>query len=115
MNYDVILHLDSSEPDMFRLVARNALNYFNALPDEKFELHIVANGGGAILLTMQHADLHELAKVLLAKGVVIKVCANALAEHQIPHADVWPGCQIVPAGLVEIVRLQRVGFAYLKP
>lgn len=115
MNYNLILHLDSGEPEMFRLAARNAANYLNALPEQKFELDIVANGGGASLLTLKHADLHEIGKNLMARGVVIKVCANALAEKQIPHADVWPGCQIVPAGLVEIARLQQAGFAYVKP
>lgn len=115
MNYDLVLHLDSNDPAMFRMVARNAVNYLNALPDEKFQLHVVANGGGAPQFTLEHADLHELAKPLIARGVIFKICANALAEHNIPATKVWPDCIIVPAGLVEIVRLQREGFAYIKP
>jgi len=115
MNYNALLHLDSGEPEMFRLVARNAANYLNALPGEKFELHIVANGGGAILFTPGHSDLHELAKPLMSKGVKFKICANALNGHGIAREHVWPECEIVPAGLVEIVKLQRAGFAYIKP
>lgn len=113
--FDLVLHLDSADPAMLRLVLRNASNYLNGLPDEKFALHIVANGGGATLFTRQHQDLHDLAHPLKMQGVVFKVCANALAEHGINHDDVWEGCEIVPAGLVEIVRLQRNGFAYIKP
>lgn len=115
MDYNVILHLDSREPDMFRMVVRNAANYLNALPDASFELHVVANGGGAAHFTMEHADLRELAEPLMARGVKFKICANALNELGIPPAVLWPGCEVVPAGLVEVVKLQRAGFAYIKP
>lgn len=114
MNYDLILHLDSKDPEMFRLVARNANNYLNALPEAQFQLHVVANGAGATLFT-GHADLHELAAALMKRDVRFKVCANALREHEIPFESIWQGCEIVPAGLVEIVHLQRKGFAYIKP
>ena len=107
MNYDVVLHLDSNDPAKMRLVLRNAANYLNALPGEDFQLHIVANGGGAVLFT-DDALLKE-------RGARFKICANALAEHGIDPARVWPECEIVPAGLVEVVRLQREGFAYIKP
>lgn len=113
--YDVILHLDSNEPNMLRLVMRNADNYLNSLPDENFQIHVVVNGGGVSLFTRNNRELLHLAQSLKMRGVVFKICANALAEHDIKHDDVWAGCEIVPAGLVEVVRLQRNGFAYIKP
>lgn len=115
VNYDVVMHLDSRDPDIFRLVCRNAANYLNALPDEDFQLHIVANGGGAPCFSGGNAEFRRMAQELVDRGVTIKLCANALAEHNIARDEVWPGCQIVPAGVVEIVRLQREGFAYIKP
>lgn len=115
MNYNLILHLDSKDEDMLRLVLRNAANYLNALPEENFQLEIVANGGGATQFTKAHSALRETALPLQQRGVKFKVCANALAEHGINHDQVWPECIIVPAGLVEIVRLQRTGYAYIKP
>lgn len=115
INYNAILHLDSKDPDMLRLVARNAHNYLNALPGERFELVIVANGGGATLFNDSHEELRDIVNELLARHVKIKICANALAEHGIPQDKVWKGCHIAPAGLVEIVALQRRGFAYIKP
>lgn len=113
--YDTVLHIDSADPAIFKMVVRNAINYLNAIPAEKFELHIVANGGGATLVTKGHDELHALAKEIVARGVVIKVCANALAENNIEHENVWPECVIVPAGLVEVARLQKAGFSYIKP
>lgn len=115
MDYNLVLHLDSGEPDMFRLVARNALNYINELSDEKFELHVVANGPAVNLFTGKHPELQELADPLMARGVRFKVCHNALEENGIDPVDLWPGCLVVPAGLVEVVKLQRSGYAYIKP
>lgn len=118
MMYDVCLHLDAREPAMLGLVLRNAENYLNALPGETFRLVVVANGGGAPLFAGEGAAFDQLrAKTaeLMARGVQFKICANALAENDIAPERLWLGCEVVPAGLVEVVRLQREGFAYIKP
>lgn len=115
MEYDLILHMDANDENIFRLVCRNANNYLNALPDEKFELHIVANGGAVTLFTNDHPELRKLAEELLTRGTRFKICANALKDNNIDPVQLWPGILVVPAGLVEVVRLQRAGFAYIKP
>lgn len=118
MNYDVCLHLDAKDPAMLALVLRNAENYLNGLPGESCRIDVVANGGGAPLFAAEGPEFDALkakTAALLERGVRFKVCANALAEHGIAQDRLWPGCRVVPAGLVEIVRLQREGFAYIKP
>ena len=114
MDYDAVLHIDAEEESRFRVVARNCANYLKALPDEKFELVVIANGAAVTLFT-GHDELRALAEPLMENGVRFKVCANALAEHNIDPVNLWPGCLVVPAGLVEIVKLQRSGYAYIKP
>ncbi|WP_297826114.1 DsrE family protein [uncultured Desulfovibrio sp.] len=115
MNYDLCLHIDSNEPAMLRMVLKNASNYIKGLPGESFQLAVVANGPAVTLFTDEHADLRELAAPLLDQGVRVMLCANALADNSIEHSRLWQGCTVVPAGLVEVVRLQREGFAYIKP
>lgn len=115
MNYDLCLHIDSSESAMLQLVLKNAANYYKALPGESFHLVVVANGPAVKLFTGEHAELREQAAPLMARGLNIRLCANALADNKIEHSRLWQGCEIVPAGLVEVVRLQREGFAYIKP
>lgn len=115
MNYDLLLHIDSGQESALRMCLRNAENYLNALPGEKFELQLVANGGAAGLFKANAPELRKKAEELATRGLVIKVCANAMAEHGIAKEDLWPICEVVPAGLVEIVNLQRRGFAYVKP
>lgn len=115
MNFDLILHIDSKEDSAMKMVLRNANNYLKALPEEKFELVIVANGGGVVHFVPEHKEFEEIGLELSQRGVKFKLCANALADHNLTKAQMWPICEIVPAGLVEIVRLQRTGFAYIKP
>lgn len=115
MNYDLVLHIDSGENAKMNLILRNAANYLNALPGEKFELAIAANGPGVRHFTMASNEFEEKLKELSQKGVKFRVCANALADNGIAKDKLWPFCEVVPAGLVEIVRLQRAGYAYIKP
>ena len=118
MNYNLCLHIDARDPAILGLVLRNAQNYLNALPGESFQLVVVANGGGAPLFAEAgpvFADLRAKTMALMESGVSFKVCANALADNAVEHERLWPGCEVVPAGMVELVRLQREGFAYIKP
>lgn len=115
MNFDLILHIDSKEDSVMKMVLRNANNYLKALPQEKFELVVVANGGGVVHFVPGQKEFEEIGLDLAQKGVKFKLCANALADHNLTQAQMWPICEVVPAGLVEIVRLQRAGYAYIKP
>ena len=115
MNYNLCLHMDSNDPAIGKLVMKNANNYLNGLPDEKFVLVVVANGPAVQQFVKTNAELYEMAKPLMERGVRFLLCNNALNDNNLGKDDVWPGTAVVPAGLVEIVRLQREGFAYIKP
>lgn len=116
MNYDLCLHIDSNDVSMLRFVMVNARNYINGLPGQKFNLVIVANGPAVTLLTNAKAEeLFETAKTLNSEKVRFCACANALAATGTDKDKLWPFVEVVPAGLVEVVRLQREGYAYIKP
>jgi intracellular sulfur oxidation DsrE/DsrF family protein len=53
-------------------------------------------------------DLHKL-------GVRFKACRNAMAKNKVEKTDLLDVCEVVPAGILEIINLQRDGFAYVKP
>lgn len=114
-DYDLILHMDADDEKIFKIVAANARNYLNALPDKEFEVRIVVNAGAVKLFVAEREDLRALAAPLAKDGVKFLLCANALAANNIDRARLWPFCEVVPAGVVEIVRLEREGYAYIKP
>ena len=115
MNYDIVLHVDADDPKTLMLAFANAANYKASLPGETFRMALVANGPSAKLFTSDHADLAERGENLLEQGLSIRLCNNALNAFVPDRSRLWPGLEVVPAGIVEIVRLQREGFAYIKP
>lgn len=115
MNYNCILHIDSFDQALGKLVMKNAINYLKGLPDETFELAIVANGPAVKLFVKENSELYDIAKPVIARGVKLLLCNNALEDCNLRPADLWAEVEVVPAGLVEVVRLQREGFAYIKP
>jgi len=113
MNFDALFHFDH-DPKALDIAISNIKNYLDAFPDEKPAVVLVVNGPGVQLLDRDGEHAKRLGEVL-ALGVPVKVCNNALRNFGIEPERLCEGCTVVPAGVVEIVELQRKGFAYVKP
>ena len=114
-NYDLCVHVDQNDPALLGLALNNIANYMAALPDEKFRVRLVANGP-AVQMFKQGVTPHDARVAELAsKGVTFALCANAIKAFSVDKDALISGCEVVPAGVVELVHLQREGFAYIKP
>ena len=99
MFYDLLVHVDLPDESRFVMALGNINNYLAALNGEPCTVVLLANGG----------------EKLAQAGVSFRVCANAMKKVPITKEDLLPCVEVVPAGVVEIVRLQREDFAYIKP
>ena len=115
MYYDLVIHVDDNDPARLNLSFSNVANYRAGLPGETFRIVLVANGPAVQLFTRDHGELADSAAKLMEEGRSIRLCNNALKKFQVSVDDLWDGCEVVPAGVVEVVKLQREGFAYLRP
>jgi len=115
MNYDLLLHVDAYDQDVLDVALGNIANYLDALPGETPNVALVANAGAVKLFTRANTGLPPVLAKLREKGVAFRLCNNALRKFSIPASDLLDGCEVVPAGVVELVRLQREGYAYVKP
>ena len=115
MYYDLVIHVDDNDPARLNLAFNNVANYKAALPGEDFRVVMVANGPAVQLFSRANAALAERGAKLMAEGLSIRLCNNALKSFSVAREDLWEGCEVVPAGVVEIVKLQREGFALLRP
>ena len=113
--YDLLVHVDDNDSARLNLAFSNVANYMAALPDTSFRVTMVLNGPAVQLLTGAHEELAKTGEALMAQGLSMKACQNALRKFGIEAESLWKGIEVVPAGIVEIVRLQREGFAYLRP
>ncbi len=114
MNYDAVFHIDSFDGALLNFILNNITNFYNALPDEAFRVVLVANGP-AVRLFERRAPAAERLAGLMAKGLSVRLCRNALTAFSVDEGSLQEGLDIVPAGIAELVRLQKEGFAYIKP
>ena len=54
-------------------------------------------------------------QVALGHGVTVSACENTMRGQKLVKADMLDGIAYVPAGVVEIMRKQQQGWAYLRP
>ena len=97
----------------------NIRNHLRESPDTK--IVVVAHGEGINFLLEGAQDRNgnpfEAAVAALAsQGVEFKVCNNTLTARGIPANKLVLEAKVVPAGVVEVARLQaHEGYVYLRP
>ena len=107
MFYDLLVHVDLPDESRVVMALGNINNYLAVV--------LPANGGAARFLARKDNAQTEAIEKLAQAGVSFRVCANAMKKVPITKEDLLPCVEVVPAGVVEIVRLQREDFAYIKP
>ncbi len=97
---------------------RNIKNHLTV--DPKAKIVVVTHSAGVDFLlegaedkngNLYSGPVSELA----AKGVDFRVCQTTLERRKIDPKKVIADAKLVPSGVVEVTRLQREGYAYLKP
>ncbi len=108
-----VIHVD--EMEKWPMALGNAQNLVAYCRETGLDwvVELVANGDAVTALRRSSA-VHGLAE-LLAQGGAVAACHNALRGNGIDPADLYPGVTVVPAGVVELVRRQGEGYAYIKP
>ena len=51
----------------------------------------------------------------VGKGIQVVACENTLAAQKLTRADMLGNISYVPAGVVELMRKQQQGWAYIRP
>ncbi|EHJ46744.1 DsrE family protein [Solidesulfovibrio carbinoliphilus subsp. oakridgensis] len=113
MYYDVIFHFDQ-DAEKLSVALSNVRNYIKALHAESFTIVLVVNGPGIKMMGKTDSQAEQLTE-LASLGLSVRVCQNALHHFHLKPEWLNPVCQIVPAGIIEIVDLQRKAFTYIKP
>jgi uncharacterized protein len=114
----VVYHLVDGIDQASRAMA-NIRNHLRAEPDTK--IVVVANNDGVRFLlagTKERSgrSFDTAVHALATQGVEFRVCNNTLTAHDIPVSQLLPEAKIIPAGVVEVARLQaKEGFVYIRP
>ena len=110
-HYNTIVHID--ELSKWNLALGNVRNLLKAEGDT-FTVEVLANSEAVRRYIKTEAGDPDV-QALLAQGVRFVACNNALKANNLLPDDLLEGVEVVPAGVVELIKKQAEGYAYLKP
>lgn len=98
----------------WNLVLNNAKNVQQDLGAANVDIEIVAFGPGINMLKFDSVVNARVDEALTA-GVKIFGCENTLNSLKLSKSDMMTRIGFVPAGVVELIKKQGEGYAYIRP
>ena len=116
MDTRVVFHVDWEKEKCLNMALNNMTNLLKRVPFKEASICLLANGTAVKLFQRDHAlqytsDIHNLSR----KGVRFLMCSNSLDNLGISREVLLESCEVVEAGIIELIRLQAEGYAYIKP
>jgi len=92
----------------------NAKNVQTAFGADKVDIEIVAYGPGIGMLKMDSVVANRVDESKKS-GIAIVACQNTMKAMKLTDADMLVNTSYVPSGVVEIIKKQQHGYAYIRP
>ena len=116
MKTKVVFHIDWDNEEPLIMALNNMENLLKEVPAEEAVIYLVANGVAVKLFQLERAAQYiSRIEKLFDIGVRFLVCNNSLRNLGIECDELMESCRIVPAGILELIRLQDEQCAYIKP
>lgn len=110
----VVMQISENQPAVWALALNNIRNAQKDIGAKNIEIELVAYGPG---LAMIRDDSLVATRVqdAMASGVRVVACRNTMENLKITEDQMIPGISYAQAGVIEIIRKQMEGYAYLRP
>jgi len=113
--HKMVIQVSDNDAQKWNLALNNARNVQDDLGGpEATELEIVVYGPGIGMLKSDSPVAKRVADALKA-GVKIVACENTMRAQKLSHPDMLPDIGYVSAGVVELMKRQQQGWAYIRP
>jgi intracellular sulfur oxidation DsrE/DsrF family protein len=110
----VVFQVSDNDPAKWNLALNNAKNVQQEYGADKVDIEIVAYGPGIGMLKAESTTANRVSEATQA-GVKIVACENTMTAQKLTKADMNPAIGYVPAGVVELMKRQGEGWAYIRP
>ncbi len=110
----VIFQVSDGDARKWTLALNNARNVQEELGRDKVTIEIVAYGPGIGMLKTD-SEVGNRVGDAVAAGMQIVACENTMKNQKLTKDDMLPAISYVPAGVVELMKRQREGYAYIRP
>lgn len=109
-----VFQVTDNDPARWNMVLNNMRNLREGVGAEGVEIELVAYGPGLAMLKADSPVKDRIADALRS-GVQVNACQNTMTGMKLTPADMQPDIGYVPSGVVEVMRRQQQGWAYVRP
>jgi hypothetical protein len=110
----LVIQVSDSEPAKWGLALNNAKNVQEELGAANVDIEIVAYGPAIGMLRMDSPANSRITEAMKS-GIKVVACQNTMRNLKLTKDDMHPAVGYVPAGVTEIMKLQRAGWSYIRP
>jgi intracellular sulfur oxidation DsrE/DsrF family protein len=111
----IVLQVSDDDPKKWNLTLNNARNAQQDLGGAKnVDIEIVAYGPGINMLKMDAVTANRVSDAIKT-GISIVACENTMGAQKLDKSEMNSSISYVPAGVIQLMRRQQQGWAYIRP
>ncbi|GAB4137838.1 MAG: hypothetical protein Fur0041_12660 [Bacteroidia bacterium] len=110
--HNIVFQLVTGDTTSHKQLMKQLNNIMTIAPESKIE--VVCHGPGIDMVHAEKTIVREKIKALTEKGVKFVACEFSLKEKKIDKSSIITESGFVPAGIIEIVSKQEMGWSYIK-
>lgn len=110
----VVLQVSDADSASWNQTINVARNIQAAYGKDDVAVELVVFGNGIGLATFD-SPLASRLNETIAAGVQVAVCENTMKARKLKREDMNANAGFVPAGVVELIKRQQEGWAYIRP
>lgn len=110
----VVMQVSDADTGKWNLVLNNAKNIQQSYGAEKVDIEIVTFGPGIAMLRSNSVSAKQIEEAKQT-GINIVACQNTMKGMKLTQDDMLPNTSYVPSGVVEIMKKEKEGYAYIRP
>jgi intracellular sulfur oxidation DsrE/DsrF family protein len=110
----LVIQVSTNDPATWNLALNNAKNIQKEVGKDNVDLEIVAYGPGINMLKVDSEVANRIDEAV-DSGVQVVACQNTMRGMTLNQDDMNAKIGYVASGVVEIMRREQQGYAYLRP
>jgi intracellular sulfur oxidation DsrE/DsrF family protein len=108
-----LFQVTDNDPARWNMILNNMTNLREGVGSEGADIELVAYGPGILMLKADSPAKQRIAEALKS-GVQVNACQHTMHGMQLAPQDMLPEIGYVPSGVVEVMKKQQQGWAYIR-
>jgi intracellular sulfur oxidation DsrE/DsrF family protein len=110
----VVFQVSDGDPKKWNLALNNMNNVQEALGKDKVDVELVVYGPGIDMLKAESTAGNRVNEAV-ANGVKVVACEVTMKAQKLTKNDMLASIGYVPGGVIELMKREKEGWAYIRP